>query len=68
MLHNWGWQMVKVNKFDAIDYLDSEEMIIEYLAAAEESGNSDILNRALADVAKARERIRKSATDKNFSR
>ena len=46
--------MVKVSKFDAVDYLDSEEMITEYLTAAMEEGNPDIFLGALANVAKAR--------------
>ena len=46
--------MVKVSKFDAADYLDSEEMIAEYLMAAQEDENPDMLRAALSDVAKAR--------------
>ncbi len=41
-------------KFDAVDYLDSEELIAEYLAAALEDDNPDVFLAALADVAKAR--------------
>ncbi|MBP7961022.1 MAG: putative addiction module antidote protein [Caldilineaceae bacterium] len=41
-------------KFDASDYLDSEEMIAEYLTAALEDSNPDVFLAALADVAKAR--------------
>ena len=46
--------MEKFSKFDAADYLDSEEMIVEYLAAALEDENPDVFLAALADVAKAR--------------
>lgn len=46
--------MVKISKFDAVDYLDSEEMIEEYLVAALETDDSDIFLNALANVAKAR--------------
>jgi probable addiction module antidote protein len=46
--------MVKISKFDAVDYLDSEEMMAEYLTAAMEDENSDVFLAALADVAKAR--------------
>ena len=46
--------MVKVSKFDVVDYLDSEEMIEEYLVAALETDDSDIFLNALANVAKAR--------------
>jgi hypothetical protein len=41
-------------KFDATDYLDSEEMIAEYLTAALEDENPDVFLAAIADVAKAR--------------
>ena len=46
--------MVKVSKFDAVDYLDSEEMMAEYLTAAMEEENPDVFLAALSDVAKAR--------------
>lgn len=46
--------MVKVSKFDAVDYLDSEEMMAEYLTAAMEDENPDVFLAALSDVAKAR--------------
>ena len=41
-------------KFDAVDYLDNEETIAEYLTAALEDSNPDVFLAALADVAKAR--------------
>jgi probable addiction module antidote protein len=41
-------------KFDAVDYLDNEETIAEYLTAALEDGNPDVFLSAIADVAKAR--------------
>jgi probable addiction module antidote protein len=40
--------------FDASSYLDSDEMIAEYLTAAAEDENPDVLLLALANVAKAR--------------
>jgi probable addiction module antidote protein len=40
--------------FSASDYLDDEETIAEYLAAAAEDENPDVLLHALAEVAKAR--------------
>lgn len=46
--------MVRVSKFDAVDYLDSEEMMVEYLTAAMEDENPDVFLVALSDVAKAR--------------
>ena len=46
--------MSRIVLFDAADYLDSEEVIAEYLNAALEDGNPDVFLRAVADVAKAR--------------
>jgi probable addiction module antidote protein len=46
--------MTKVSKFDAADYLDSEETIAEYLTAALEDENPDVFLAAISDVAKAR--------------
>lgn len=40
--------------FDAAEYLDNEEVIAEYLAAALEDPNPDVFLLAMADVAKAR--------------
>jgi len=40
--------------FDVSDYLDNEEVIAEYLSAAAEDANQDVLLAALANVAKAR--------------
>ena len=39
--------------FEAADYLDSEEVIAEYLSAAAEDANPDVFLVALGDVAKA---------------
>lgn len=41
-------------RFDASHYLDSEAMIAEYLNAALEEGDADLLLAAIADIAKAR--------------
>lgn len=46
--------MKKNARFDAADYLDSEEVIAEYLNAALEDENPDVFLVAVADVAKAR--------------
>ncbi len=40
--------------FDASDYLDNEEVITEYLAAALEDSDPDAFLAAVCDVAKAR--------------
>ena len=46
--------MRKLTKFDAADYLDSDEAIAEYLTAALEDSNPDVFLAAVSDVAKAR--------------
>ncbi len=46
--------MNKIKPFDAADYLDSEEVIAEYLNAALEDPNPDVFLMAISDVAKAR--------------
>lgn len=45
---------MKTSKFDAVQYLDSEEMMAEYITAAMEDPNPDVFLAALSDVAKAR--------------
>ena len=45
---------VELTPFDPADYLDSDEMIAEYLAAAAEEPNPDVFLAALGDVARAR--------------
>ena len=46
--------MKKPVVFDAADYLDSEEVIAEYLNVALASEHPDLVLQAIADVAKAR--------------
>jgi probable addiction module antidote protein len=46
--------MKKLAAFDAADYLDNDAVIAEYLNAALEDENPDMLLQAIADVAKAR--------------
>ncbi|MDA0834554.1 MAG: putative addiction module antidote protein [Planctomycetota bacterium] len=46
--------MKKLPPFDAADYLDSDEVIAEYLNAALEDENPDVFLVAVRDVAKAR--------------
>jgi probable addiction module antidote protein len=46
--------MVKFSTFDAVDYLDNEETIAEYLTAALEDTNPDVFLTAVRDVARAR--------------
>ncbi|NTS33118.1 putative addiction module antidote protein [Phyllobacterium sp. BT25] len=46
--------MTEFTKFDASEFLDSDDMIAEYLAAALEDGNPEVFIAALGDVAKAR--------------
>ena len=46
--------MIKTTPYDVADYLDSEEMIAEYLSAILEEDDPDLFIKALGDVAKAR--------------
>jgi probable addiction module antidote protein len=46
--------MKKIAAFDAADYLESEEVIAEYLNAALADENPDVFLVAVSDVAKAR--------------
>ena len=44
----------KTTRFDAADYLDSEERQIAYITAALETGDADFVRDALGIVARAR--------------
>lgn len=44
----------KTTAWDASEYLDSPEAISEYLTAALEEGDSDLLLAALGDIARAK--------------
>ena len=46
--------MTKFSPFDAADYLENEETIVEYLNAAMEDPNPDVFLAAMRDVARAR--------------
>ena len=46
--------MAKTTRFDAADYLDSEERQIAYITAALETGDADFVRDALGLVARAR--------------
>ena len=46
--------MAKTVRFDAADYLNSEERQVAYIKAALESGDADFVRDALGIVAKAR--------------
>jgi probable addiction module antidote protein len=46
--------MAKTTRFDAADYLDTEERQVAYIAAALESGDVDFVRDALGLVARAR--------------
>mgnify|MGYP002508180247 FL=1 len=46
--------MVNISEWDASEYLDDEETIIEYLNAAAQADDPRLLQTALGDVAKAR--------------
>jgi probable addiction module antidote protein len=44
----------RIQAFDAVDYLDSDAVVAEYLNGALEDENPDVFLQAIADVAKAR--------------
>lgn len=46
--------MLETTTFDAADYLNDEETIAEYLTAALDDPNPDVLLAAIRDVARAR--------------
>jgi probable addiction module antidote protein len=46
--------MTKYAPFDAADYLDNEETIAEYLTAALEDSDPDVLLTAVRDIARAK--------------
>ena len=46
--------MVKTTRFDAADYLDTEERQAAYITAALETGDADFVRDALGIVARAR--------------
>ena len=45
--------MTNFAPFDAADYLDDEETVVEYLTAALEDPNPDVFLAAMRDVARA---------------
>jgi probable addiction module antidote protein len=45
---------VTIRDFNPAHYLDSDEMIVEYLKATAEDPNPEVFLRALGDVAKAK--------------
>jgi probable addiction module antidote protein len=46
--------MTRTTRFDAADYLDTEERQVAYIAAALETGDADFVRDALGLVARAR--------------
>lgn len=58
---------VAIREYETARYLDSEEMITEYLAACLEDANPDIFLAALGEVAKARG-VAQLAKDTGLSR
>lgn len=44
---------LKTRKYDAANYLDSDDMIAVYLESAFETGNASFIAEALGDVARA---------------
>jgi probable addiction module antidote protein len=58
---------LKAKLFDVTDYLDSDEMIAEYLTAAMEGNDPRHIANALADVARARGGMELLARDTGLS-
>jgi len=58
---------IKTSKFDISEYLDSPEMIREYLIAALEEGGPELLVAAIGDVAKSKG-MTQIANETNLSR
>lgn len=58
---------IAICEYDTVKYLDSEEMIAEYLAACLEDPNPDVFLAALGNVAKARG-VAQLAKDTGLSR
>ncbi|WP_427183402.1 DNA-binding protein [Bordetella bronchialis] len=50
-------QQVQFSRFDAVDYLDSDEAIKAYLQVVSEESAPDLLAAALEDVTRARVRL-----------
>ena len=59
--------VVELQTFDIVDYLDSEETIAEYLSQVLADGDSDELLRAIGYIAKA-QGMAKIAQDAGLSR
>ena len=58
---------MKIKKFDVVNFLDSDEAIIEYLNAALEEGDSDFFVKAVGDIARAKGRyIYEQARQTNY--
>ena len=47
-------KMTKTRVWDPVEHLDSEEAIVEYITAALEDGDAQLVAAALGDVARAR--------------
>jgi DNA-binding phage protein len=55
--------MTKLATFRASDQLDSEETVVEYLTAAAEDENPEVLLSAISEIARARGVARVTAPD-----
>ncbi|MEI8326080.1 MAG: addiction module antidote protein [Betaproteobacteria bacterium] len=53
--------MAKFAPFDAADYLDDDETILEYITAALEDANPDVFLTAVRDVARGMAQLAKDA-------
>lgn len=58
---------IRATDFDAIDYLDTEDAVVEYLNAALSTGDSKLVSAALGDIARSKG-ISKISRETNVSR
>ena len=45
---------MKIKKFDVVDFLDSDEAIVEYLNAVLEEGDADFFVKSVGDFTRAK--------------
>ena len=50
---------IKTRPFDAANYLETKEDVAEYLRFAREANDPQLLNAALSDVARAKEKAQR---------
>lgn len=53
---------VKIRQFDAANYLETDDDIAEYLRFVREANDQQLLEAALSDVARAKEKAQRKTT------